>query len=193
MCFGSVHILNTSSRGASKTRVMTSSRSVLAVAGMARSGRWMSHRPWTVDHPGRAETVDQHAEALGEERLGERHVDLAAVGKPVEHACRLLDGRNLERHGVAAGRLLVPGRGVGGHQHLVADREPRMHDLLVPFLRHVALGRRALVLEHRLDLAVEQPGVELEGFLAVALEEQIRIDTHDLGPFLRSYDGLTMK
>src|SRR3972149_245681 len=33
-CFGSVHALNTSSRGASKTRVMTSSRSVAVMASL---------------------------------------------------------------------------------------------------------------------------------------------------------------
>src|SRR5262249_62225620 len=41
------------------------------------------------DHPADAEAVGHHAEALGEERLAERHAHLAAVGERREHAVGL--------------------------------------------------------------------------------------------------------
>src|SRR4051812_17418205 len=48
-------------------------------------------------HPAHTETVDQHAEALREKRLAERHCHLAALGKRSELAIGLSLVRSAQR------------------------------------------------------------------------------------------------
>src|SRR6185369_1016727 len=57
-----------------------------------------------------------------------------------------------------------------------------MQDLLAPAGRHVLLRRCAFEWHHRLDLAAEHLGVELECGFAVAVERQIRVQLHDVAP-----------
>src|SRR5215467_5987172 len=66
----------------------------------ARSiGGFLAH-----DHPGRAEAIVHHAEAIGEERLAHRHRHLAPLGKRLKDPLRLswfpngdLDAESLRR------------------------------------------------------------------------------------------------
>ena len=52
-------------------------------------GRFRSAFPHRHDHPGDAEAVRHYAEARREERLGERHLYLAARLQGLEQAIRL--------------------------------------------------------------------------------------------------------
>src|SRR5262245_64811367 len=63
-----------------------------------------------VDHPRDAELIDQHAEALGPERLLYRHADGAVVGERREDAFSFLRILGLDRHREPL-RLLEP---IGG-------------------------------------------------------------------------------
>src|SRR5215831_5022044 len=73
------------------------------------------------DHPAHAEAVGDHAEALGEERLAERHSHLAAVGERREHAVGLgfVPGVDGEREALEF--RLALGAAVGGHHVLAVD------------------------------------------------------------------------
>src|SRR6516164_2923654 len=46
-----------------------------------------------VDHPGHAEAIGHHAEARREERLGERHLHLSALGQGREQPLGLVEVR----------------------------------------------------------------------------------------------------
>src|ERR1700686_3488474 len=137
ICLGSVHALKASSRGASKVRVMTICRSadgvvsawavidVSRISAGARSSelivrRLSSGRPLAgapgnegsgrflaVDHPGRAEPVDQHAETDGPERLLDRHPHRSAFRQCVKNAFRVLRVVDAERYREAFHVFLV--------------------------------------------------------------------------------------
>jgi hypothetical protein len=76
-------------------------------------------------------------------------------------------------------RLAELRRRIGGHQQIIAELHAGMHDLVLPFGRDEALGRRPGVGQHVLDLSAEDLLIELEGFLAVAVEKQVGVDRHD--------------
>src|SRR5215210_6666950 len=185
---GSVNAFHTSSRGASNTRVMTNSAVAgllvwstgpLLLGGTRRSRTGRSGRLLAIDHPWRAEAVDEHAEPDCPEGLLDRHLHRPALRERLEDALGFRRAVDVEADREALHHALRPvGRGVRGHEHLVADAEPRMHDLVAPFRRHVRLGRRALVGHHHLDLAAEELGVDVERLLAIAVEEQVRVQSH---------------
>src|SRR5436853_7781959 len=70
-------------------------------------------------HPADAEAIGDHAEALGEERLAERHAHLAAVGERREHAVGLglVPGIDGEREALEF-RLAL--RAAVGRHHVLA-------------------------------------------------------------------------
>jgi hypothetical protein len=135
-----------------------------------------------------AETTDHPAIRCKPQGLGERHLHLPAVGERSEHPVRLglMRHRQREREALEAGPFLAAT--VGGHHRGLADAKARMHDLVLRTGRHHAGWRRLRVVleahEHR-HLGAEHAAVELDCFLAVAVEEQIGLDVHDI-----SFSGL---
>src|SRR5215475_6672728 len=73
------------------------------------------------DHPADAEAVGHHAEALGEERLAERHSHLAAVGERREHAVGLGLVLGIDGEREALEFRLALRAAVGRHHVLAAD------------------------------------------------------------------------
>src|SRR5262245_7454549 len=73
------------------------------------------------DHPADAEAVGHHAEALGEERLAERHSHLAAVGERREHAVGLGLVLGVDREREALEFRLALRAAVGRHHVLAVD------------------------------------------------------------------------
>src|SRR5258707_7565997 len=73
------------------------------------------------DHPADAEAVGDHAEALGEEGLAERHAHLAAVSERLEHAVGLGFVLGVDREREALEFRLALGAAVGGHHRLAVD------------------------------------------------------------------------
>src|SRR3981081_1522993 len=63
-------------------------RSTTRAAGIIPSSERLGGGLFAVDHPRRTEPIHQHAEALGPERLLDRHPHRAAVGECVEYAFR---------------------------------------------------------------------------------------------------------
>src|ERR1700748_3427928 len=74
------------------------------------------HRPLMKNHPRRPETVPQHAEPGGKERIRHRHKDLAAVGQQLEDALRLCIAVDAERKINTAHRLKTLWRHIAAHQ-----------------------------------------------------------------------------
>src|SRR5262245_13381377 len=139
------------------------------------------------DHPAYAETVGDHAEALGEEGLAQRHLHLSAVGERREHAVGrgLIVGIEGERETLEF--RLALGIAVGRHDVRAVDPDARVHDLVLAAGRNHA-GRRLLRTfvesHHHPDLGAERLLVEFDRLLAAAIEEQIRCHWHDLSPLL---------
>src|SRR5262252_3239073 len=73
------------------------------------------------DHPADAEAVGDHAEALGEERLAERHSHLAAVGERGEHAVGLGFVPGIDGEREALEFRLALRAAVGRHHVLAVD------------------------------------------------------------------------
>src|SRR5215472_17580499 len=140
------------------------------------------------DHPADAEAVGDHAEALGEEGLAERHSHLAAVGERLEHAVGLGFVLGVDGEREALEFRLAVRAAVGCHHVLAADAQARMHDLVVAAGRNHAGRRRLrafLIAHHHLDLGAQRLLVELDRLLAAAVEEQIRC-RHGLSPLWKS-------
>src|SRR6185437_13068573 len=120
----SVQVFHTKARGAlmRRVRVMLRSPWIFAAA-------FMSHLLFAIDHPGDAEAVGAHAEALGPESLLNWHLDGAALGQAGKDALGFgrvvgadIDGKTL--------RLVIArGRRVRSHQGVCADAHADMHDL----------------------------------------------------------------
>src|SRR5216684_3470743 len=199
-CFGSVHALKTSSRGALKTRVMVSSRSAngavraavaieesLFIFQRRRHGgvqRVASQRYensgglFAVDHPRRPEAVGEHAELLRPESFLQLHMYRSVLRHGLVNALRLarivepeIDVKALRRFGVIRRRIRC-------HQQLIAQFETGMDDLVLPLGGYLAFGRRAGMRHHRFDFAAERLFVKFERFFAVSFEEQIRVRLH---------------
>src|SRR5262249_48281658 len=73
------------------------------------------------DHPAHAEAIGHHAEALGEERLAERHSDLSAVGERREHAVGLGFVLGVDGEREALEFRLALRTAVGRHHVLAVD------------------------------------------------------------------------
>ena len=171
-----VQALNTHSRGASMRRVSV----MLACHGRGAPVWLRGHdrRLLAIDHPRRAVLVGQHAELLRPEGLGQSHAHRSAFGQSVEHALGVLGFLEAEIDREALHRLVIGRRRVGAHQHEAVADDAGMDDLLAPFRRHVAFGRRALMRHHHRDLAAEDLRIGFEGLLAIAVEGEVGIDLH---------------
>src|SRR5262249_9895550 len=169
-------------RGASNARLITNSWLAASAPPPRGSSRWTmsppSRRLFAVDHPWRPEPVDQHAEALGPERRLDRHPDRPALGQGLEDALGVSRIGDTERDREAFHGLVAAGRRIGTHQRLVAHGQPGVHDLVVPFGRHMIRGRRAGMRNHRLDRAAENLRIEPERGLALAAEGEVGIELH---------------
>src|SRR5690349_14861998 len=134
-------------------------------------------------HPEHAETIMDHAEAWREERLRERHLHVAAVAQRAEDAVGIAFGRRRDRQSEALEARRALAMAVRHHHDLVADAKARVHDLVLAAGRHHAGLRRlgaVLVAHQHLHVGAERPLVEPDRFLAATIEEQIRLDFHDI-------------
>jgi hypothetical protein len=84
------------------------------------------------DHPGRAELVSQHAEAMGEEGFLEGHEDLPPVGEKVVDAFRFRDAVDREGKIDTAHGLEAIGRNIVGHDIGLAQGHAGVHDFGFP-------------------------------------------------------------
>src|SRR6266566_5548491 len=128
-----------------------------------------------VDHPGNPELVDAHTESLREKGLAERHSDAAAFAERLELALGLGRIGDRQRDRKALRLVEVFGRRVRRHQHLAADRDSGMHDLLLPLGRRRHLGRRLLVSQHHLDFTAKRPFIVFERGLAISIIEHVGV------------------
>jgi hypothetical protein len=94
------------------------------------------------DHPAYAEAIGDRAETLGEKRLAERHLHLAAVGERREHAISLGFVPGIEREREALEFRLALLAAVRRHHLRAVDAKARMHDLVLAAGRHL-VGRAA--------------------------------------------------
>ena len=136
------------------------------VAFIADSGRRIAGP--AIDHPGHAEAVDKHTEAVAPEGLLQRHRDLAAFSQGGKDAIGFRDTARSDLDAEAAHGLDPAGRGIGAHQLAIAEFEAGVHDLILPLGRDVAGGGRADMLEHERDLTSQDALISLESFLALA-------------------------
>src|SRR5882762_3082607 len=125
--------------------------------------------------PGCAESVPQHRESSGEERLFHLHEHLPLLGEElVQPFCFLYVVRG-ECDVRAAHRL---GAGdVGSEEHGVAHLEARVQNFLLPVLRHLGIGL-LLVRQQDGDLAAELLLVEAERRFAGAGVIDVRVESH---------------
>jgi len=130
------------------------------------------------NHPGRAEAVRRHAEALGEERLFQRHLHAPLLGQRLEGALGVGDGVDGQRYREPVRRLIASGRRVGAHDDLIGKLQPGVKDLLAERRRNLILRRRVLKTLHHFDTAAAKPRIEFERLFAVAVEPKIEIDLH---------------
>src|SRR5262245_50323339 len=87
------------------------------------------------DHPAHAETVSDHSELRRKEGFGQRHLDLAALGKGVEIAVGFRLGGYRDRKSEAA-ELGALATAVGGHDRGVSDPERRVHHFVFKVRLH---------------------------------------------------------
>src|SRR5205085_4110532 len=132
-------------------------------------------------HPAHAEAVGDHAEALGEERLAERHAHFSTIRERFEHAVGVGFVLGIDGQREALEFRLALRAAVGCHHWGIADAKTRMHDLVLAAGGNHAGRRRLrafLVAHHHLDLGAKRLLVEVERFLAAAVEEQVRCHWH---------------
>src|SRR5580700_9271631 len=89
-----------------------------------------------VDHPGNAEAVGEHAEAMRPEGFAERHGDGRAFRERAENALGFLDVVEPDIDAESLGLGIAAWRRVGGHKDSVADRDAGVENFLLPFGRH---------------------------------------------------------
>src|SRR5262249_1200634 len=135
---------------------------------------------WNDYHPVDAEAVVDHAEALGEEGLRERHRHLAAVTQGGEQPIGLRLVRGREGQAEALEIRLSPLAAVRAHDHRFTYAQARMHPLVFRAGRDHALLIRGAILEARehLHFGAERTLVELDGLLAAAIEGEVGLDNH---------------
>src|ERR1700730_5373690 len=134
-----------------------------------------------VDHPRYAKAVGDHAEARGEESLGQRHLYLTAVAQSGEKPLGLGIGGYGQRQGEALEIGLSQASTVRRQHGRITDAEVRVHDLVLGARRdHAGLMRSGAVLEaheHR-HLGAKLGAVKLDRSLAAAVKEQVGLDLH---------------
>src|ERR1700741_1520173 len=83
------------------------------------------------DHPAHAEAVGDHPEALGEERLAQRHAHFSASGERLEHAVGVCFVLGIEGEREALEFRLALRAAVGCHHRRIAEAKKRMHYLVL--------------------------------------------------------------
>src|SRR5262249_15457361 len=111
---------NAATTAASAIRIFRTIETPLCKAIDARRERRSSLND---DHPAHAEAVGHHAEALGEERLAERHSHLAAVGERREPAVGLGLVLGVDGEREALEFWLALRAAVGRHHVLAVDEQ----------------------------------------------------------------------
>src|SRR5258708_5469459 len=176
MCSGSIHILKTSVRGASKTRVMTSSRSFWAVSVLAamsislslQSRRWNGHSEMSRFRRLRAPQIAP-AVLIGDRRLGQiflrrivqaREVDRVKRADPVEAPF----GERLHAASTAEAMVNDPAAELVVGEGVLALEYPegaRCHDRLpeTALLADRAIAPSRLAREVDIHLELDRPAV----------------------------------
>jgi hypothetical protein len=112
------------------------------------------------------------------ERLGERHLNLAARFQGLEQAVRLFLVRRLESEREALEVWLALAVAVGCHDPAIADAEAGMQHLVFGAFRHLHAVRAVLEAHQGFHLGAERALVKLDRFLAAAVELQIGLNLH---------------
>src|ERR1700720_3951812 len=86
-----------------------------------------------VDHPGNAEAVGQHAEAVCPEGFTEGHGDGGAFRERAEDALGFLDVREADVDAESLGLRVAARRRIGSHEHGIADGDASVKNFLLPF------------------------------------------------------------
>src|SRR6185503_14792473 len=106
-------------------------------------------------------------------RLHERHRYFAALGEALEDPLCVADPVHGEGHEEPLWWLVAAAGGVAAHQYLIAERQSRVKDAVVPVARHLIGDRRLPMGLHHHDLAAKALLVEFERFLAASVEGQV--------------------
>ena len=125
------------------------------------------------EHPGGAELIAEHGEAVGEEGLLHGHEDLAAVGEKGVDALGFDCAVEEERKVGAADGLEAVGRDVGADELGFSEADAGVEDGVFPVGCDV-LGIGLLIVgHHHGDLSAEMLFVEVEGLFAVTAKVEI--------------------
>ena len=146
---------------------------------------------FAVHHPRHTKAVDQHPEARRPERGFQWHLHLAVFGQCREHAFRLGNAVDIQRHR-ASGHFIRGAirRGVRAHDRLIAHRQAGVDDQVMQVRRKVFARGAFTEGHHHLDLALQGLGIEGESGFAVAIEDEVGIDFHVSAPgSLRVHSG----
>src|SRR5688572_20324041 len=131
-----------------------------------------------VDQPRYAEAIHEHAKTRGPERFLERHYNPTVLGQFVKDTLGVSCALDVQRHREALWFVITIRRDVATHEHLVADPQAAVHDLVGPVGRNLIRQRSSGVTKNRPELAAETLLIELERCLALSLETQIRVHLH---------------
>src|SRR5262245_14674803 len=131
-----------------------------------------------VDQPRYAEAINEHAKSGCPERFLEGHHNPAALGQLVKDTLGVSRALDMKRERETFWLLILIRHYVSSHQHLAADCDAAVHNLVPPVSRHLIRQGRPGVTEDRPELSTETLFIELERCLALSLEAQIWVHLH---------------
>src|SRR6266496_6523772 len=122
---------------------------------MTASRLWRLVGTIAVDEPRYPEAIDEHAKPRGPEGLLEGHHNLAVLGQLVKDTLGVSGVVDLKRERKALWLLVTIGRNIATHQHLVAECNAAVHDLVLPVAWNLVRHRRTGVAENPSELTAE--------------------------------------
>src|SRR5258708_15235670 len=91
-----------------------------------------------IDHPGNAEPVGEHAEAMSPEGFAEGHGDGGFFRERAEDALGVLDVLQTDVDAESLWLRVAAWRRVGGHKHRIPDGHASVENFLLPFSGNLA-------------------------------------------------------
>jgi hypothetical protein len=131
-----------------------------------------------INYPRYAEPINEHTKSRSPEGLLELHLNRSVFCQGMKYAlclCWVLDAKH---HGEALWFLVVLRLSVSTLQYIAAHAQRGVEDLIAPFSGHLVRNGRALVGHHERDFSAQALLVEFEGYLALTVEMQVRIQLH---------------